>query len=144
MTGETQSQDFPTTPGVLQEHAGNRICLERSCTDAFVTKIDPRTPAIVYSTYLFGELDDYGTGIAVDGAGNAFVVGTTISRYFPIRNAFQQVSPGPPMRSSRSSPRTARGSSTPRTSAAAIPATVPQTGYGRQGSAIALDAAGNA
>ena len=95
VTGSTQSLDFPTTPGALQEHAGNRICPERSCTDGFVTKIDPRTPAIVYSTLLYGELDDYFSGIAVDGAGDAHVIGTTTSMYFPIRNAFQQVSLGP-------------------------------------------------
>src|SRR6185503_11780886 len=72
----------------LQEHAGNRHCIE-TCTDAFVTKIDPSGSALVYSTYLFGELDDSGSRIAVDGAGYAYVVGTTNSSYFPILDAFQ-------------------------------------------------------
>jgi hypothetical protein len=89
VAGETQSLTFPTTPGALQEHAGNRICPERSCYDAFVTKIDPHASAIVYSTLLYGELDDGVGGIAVDAAGDAHVVGTTTSSYFPIRNAFQ-------------------------------------------------------
>ena len=88
VTGETASDDFPTTPGVLQEHAGNRFCIE-GCTDAFVTKLDPSGSALVYSTYLFGELDDAGSRIAVDRAGNAYVVGTTNSSYFPIVDAFQ-------------------------------------------------------
>jgi hypothetical protein len=88
VTGGTLSVDFPTTPGVLQEHAGNRHCIE-TCTDAFVTKIDPTGSALVYSTYLFGELDDGGSRIAVDGGGNAYVVGTTNSAYFPIVDAFQ-------------------------------------------------------
>jgi len=88
VTGETESVDFPTTPGVLQEHAGNRFCIE-GCTDAFVTKLDPSGSALVYSTYLFGELDDAGARIAVDPAGNAYVVGTTNSSYFPIVDAFQ-------------------------------------------------------
>jgi len=88
VTGETASSDFPTTPGVLQEHAGNRLCIE-GCTDAFVTKLDPSGSALVYSTYLFGELDDAGSRIAVDRTGNAYVVGTTYSSYFPIVDAFQ-------------------------------------------------------
>jgi len=73
---------------VLQEHAGNRLCIE-GCTDAFVTKLDPSGSALVYSTYLFGELDEAGSRIAVDRAGNAYVVGTTNSSYFPIVDAFQ-------------------------------------------------------
>jgi Beta-propeller repeat len=93
VTGETDSEDFPTTPGVLQEHAGNRFCLE-TCSDAFVTKIDANGTAILYSTYLFGELDDAGTAIAVDDDGHAFVAGATVSNYFPHMNAFQATNHG--------------------------------------------------
>ena len=88
VTGVTQSVDFPTTPGVLQEHAGSRACAG-GCTDAFVTKIDASGSALAYSTYLYGELDELGSGIAVDGAGNAYVAGATTSTYFPIAGAFQ-------------------------------------------------------
>ena len=56
VTGETSSVDFPTTPGVIQEKAGKRHCIE-GCTDAFVSKIAPSGSALVYSTYLYGELD---------------------------------------------------------------------------------------
>jgi hypothetical protein len=88
VTGETSSVDFPTTPGVLQERPGKRHCIA-GCTDAFVAKIAPSGSALVYSTYLYGELDDAGNAIAVDGAGNAYVVGQTVSNYFPILDAFQ-------------------------------------------------------
>jgi len=54
VTGETQSEDFPTTAGVLQERAGYRLCYDHLCTDAFVTKINASGSAIVCSTYLFG------------------------------------------------------------------------------------------
>lgn len=90
VTGETESDDFPTTPGVLQERAGNRHCI-MTCTDAFVTKIAPSGSALVYSTYLAGNLDDAGASIAVDAAGQATVVGTTVSSLFPVRDAFQPV-----------------------------------------------------
>src|SRR5262249_9530365 len=88
VTGETDSTDFPTTPGVIQEKAGRRNCIE-GCTDAFVTKIAPSGSALAYSTYLYGALDATGNAIAVDAAGNAYVVGQTVSLLFPILDAFQ-------------------------------------------------------
>ena len=43
--------------------------------DAFVTKLSPAGNSLVYSTYLGGSGDDRGYGIAVDGAGSAYVTG---------------------------------------------------------------------
>ncbi len=50
-------------------------------TDAFVAKINPNiaAQAPVFSTYLGGSGNDVGTGVAVDGASNAYVVGSTSS-----------------------------------------------------------------
>jgi hypothetical protein len=61
--------------------------------DAVVAKFDP-SGALVYSTYLGGKGNDDGLGIAVDGAGNAYVTGTTGSTDFPTLNAFQASSHG--------------------------------------------------
>ncbi|MBI3048535.1 MAG: SBBP repeat-containing protein [Acidobacteria bacterium] len=49
----------------------------------FVTKLNPAGSALVYSTYLGGNLNDEGVGIAVDSAGNAYVTGFTNSANFP-------------------------------------------------------------
>src|SRR4029077_2314460 len=57
--------------------------------DAFLTKLDATGSALVYSTYLGGSASDSGTGIAVDPAGNAYVVGVTFSTNFPTVNPFQ-------------------------------------------------------
>jgi hypothetical protein len=47
-------------------------------------------PSIVYASYLGGAGADYGNGVAVDAAGNAYVVGTTGSIDFPVTaGAFQ-------------------------------------------------------
>jgi hypothetical protein len=66
--------------------------------DAFVTKIDPSKvgpDSLIYSTFLGGNDDDEGFGIAVDGAGNAYVTGRTFSaRGFPVVNAFQSQGQG--------------------------------------------------
>src|SRR5208282_352383 len=40
-------------------------------------------PVVVYSTYLGGTGDDFGTGIAVDSSGNTYVTGRTDSLDFP-------------------------------------------------------------
>ena len=52
-------------------------------SDAFVTKLNASGSAIVYSVYLAGNHNDYGTDLTVDGEGNAYVVGTTDSDNFP-------------------------------------------------------------
>jgi hypothetical protein len=44
-------------------------------------------PVLLYSMYLGGSDSDYGSGIAVDGLGNAYVTGTTSSLDFPTVNA---------------------------------------------------------
>ena len=43
-----------------------------------MTKLDASGAALVYSTYLGGSGDDGGCGLAVDGAGNAYVTGDTV------------------------------------------------------------------
>jgi hypothetical protein len=90
VTGVTESSEFPTTPGVVQPQPGdNRLCFYRLCTDAFVTKLNASGTALVYSTYLGGDMFDEGVGIAVDTAGNAYVTGSTSSFTFPTVQAFQ-------------------------------------------------------
>jgi hypothetical protein len=64
----------------------NRVAFEVAKYDAHRTLyIDP----LIYSTYLGGSGDDRGSGIAVDGAGNAYVTGITDSTDFPTNNPFQ-------------------------------------------------------
>lgn len=46
-------------------------------------------PTLIYSTYLGGTGRDDGEGIAVDGAGNAYITGSTSSTNFPTKNALQ-------------------------------------------------------
>jgi hypothetical protein len=94
VTGETESDDFPTTPGVLQRTTEDGTCIWWICTNAFVTKLNPAGSGLVYSTYLGGNIDDGGTRIAVDAAGNAYITGETTSLDFPLLNAFQTTNRG--------------------------------------------------
>src|SRR5207249_8124413 len=73
VTGDTDSTDFPTTPGAYQPAYGG------GADDAFVARIAPDGDALLYSTYLGGTLDDYVNQVAVDHQGRAHVVGFTNS-----------------------------------------------------------------
>jgi hypothetical protein len=76
VTGFTNSTNFPTTAGAFD------TTFNGGGTDAFVTKLDPSGSALVYSTYLGASGVDFGTGIAVDAAGAAYVTGETSSADF--------------------------------------------------------------
>lgn len=87
ITGRTSSTDFPTTVGAVRTSLTGP-------TDAFVTKLDP-AGAVVYSTYLGGIGDEEARSIAVDGAGNVYMIGDTTSADFPTTaGAFQTIAGG--------------------------------------------------
>jgi hypothetical protein len=81
VTGTTLSSDFPTVGAPQTSVHGFR--------DAFVSKLNAAGSALVYSTFLGGVTTDEGMGIAVDGAGNAYVTGFTTSVDFPTVNPLQ-------------------------------------------------------
>ena len=88
VVGGTHSSDFPITDGVLQPTFGSF----RSGAvngDAFVSRLDSAGGALIFSTYVGGQGDDTGHGIAVDDTGHAYIVGRTTSNDFPIVNAVQ-------------------------------------------------------
>ena len=73
--------NFPVVNGFQSTHGG--------IMDAFVAKLDPTGSRLLYSTYLGGRGDDGASGIALDGAGNVYVGGTTSSANFPTVHPFQ-------------------------------------------------------
>ena len=87
VVGQTESPDFPTTPGAFQTGFSGNF-------DAFVTKVSADGSALIYSTYLGGSGgadDNRGYSIAVDGSGDAYVTGSTSANNFPTSStAFQR------------------------------------------------------
>jgi len=77
VTGFTRSTIFPTTAGAFDENNNGE-------QDVFVTKFSPDGSAQAYSTFLGGSDPDYGYGIALDPAGNAYLTGETFSSDFPV------------------------------------------------------------
>jgi hypothetical protein len=93
VTGGTQSPDFRTVRP-LQATIGNGSCSSEAppkelCADAFVAKLTADGQRLAYSTFLGGNAEDQGLGIAVDRNGAAHVVGVTDSRAFRTLNPVQ-------------------------------------------------------
>ncbi len=86
VTGGASSSNFPISNPLQSFLKGSE--------DAFILKLNPAGNALVYSTYLGGSGFDVANGIAIDGAGNAYVAGDTTSTDFPIANAVQSSSGG--------------------------------------------------
>jgi uncharacterized repeat protein (TIGR01451 family) len=61
----------------------------RGLNDVFIAKLNPTGSAVIYSTFLGGDISQAGYAIAVDGAGTAIVTGDTDSPNFPTSNALQ-------------------------------------------------------
>jgi len=88
-------------PVVYQEYNGKRRPISASFKLLANNQIGIRTasydrtraltidPTLVYASYLGGSKDDHGRSIAVDGAGNAYIVGYTQSTDFPVLSAYQ-------------------------------------------------------
>ncbi len=84
VTGTTLSANFAGCPGL-----GNPPCTNGyvALGDAFVAKVNPSGSALDYVTFVGGSSVDRAFGIAVDGSGNAYVTGFTLSGNFPQVNA---------------------------------------------------------
>ncbi len=76
VTGRTDSANFPIHPGAFKwSHSG---------VSAFVTAVQNGGQGLYYSSYLGGSRNTVGSGIAMDPAWNAYVVGSTADADFPV------------------------------------------------------------
>jgi len=133
VAGYTGSTNFPATPGAFQTSLGG-TCTQ--CVNAFASKLNPTGSALVYSTYLGGNDEDFGYGIAVDSSGNAYVTGQSRSANFPTANPIQT---GAGM----STPGYAFVSKLNPTGTGLVYSTYLGSGAGDTGNGIALDSSGN-
>jgi hypothetical protein len=90
VTGTTNSNDFPTTSGVLQSALGS------SGFSGFISKLNPTLTALVFSTY-FGNTSNIVQGahgqssglLALDSSGDVFVAGEAAGVFPVTPGAFQ-------------------------------------------------------
>ncbi len=80
------STNWPVTQGAAQTTFGgtSQNLLFYGVGDGFVFKLKPDGTGLIYNTLLGGRADDAAFGISVDGQGNAYVVGNTMSSNFPV------------------------------------------------------------
>ncbi len=76
VTGYTDSTNFPTTASVYKS-------TNSGLSDSYIAKINPLGNALVYSTYIGGNDNDYVRSIAIDMYGNAYIIGNTNSTNYP-------------------------------------------------------------
>ena len=77
VAGQTDSNNFPTTPGAYQTTYGGN-------GDGFVAKINVNG-SVVYSTCLGGSGVEAANAIAVDQSGNTYVTGTNLNGGFGVQ-----------------------------------------------------------
>jgi hypothetical protein len=85
IAGSTDSIDFPL---------GTLGALPTETDHVFVAKLDPSGSNLVYADYIGGSSEDFGYALALDGAKDVYVTGSTESADFPVVNAYQSSMPG--------------------------------------------------
>lgn len=78
VTGFTESDDFPTTPGAF------RTAIGISHHDGFLTKLDPTGSSLVFSTFLGSNGSTDGIAVAVDAGERAYIAGNTFALNLPV------------------------------------------------------------
>jgi Bacterial Ig-like domain (group 3)/Beta-propeller repeat len=86
LAGQTASQDFPVSGNAYQTVRQN---IGTYTYDGFVMKFD-ESGNLIYSTFLGGSNNDSINHLALDAAGNAYVVGYTSSSDFPVTSGAMQ------------------------------------------------------
>jgi hypothetical protein len=89
---------YQETNGTRHEITAHYSITNTSLVGFVVAKYDASRPLyidpLIYSTYLGGSNTDSGSGVAVDSAGNAYVIGYTNSTNFPTTNPLQPANGG--------------------------------------------------
>jgi hypothetical protein len=99
VTGQTTSNDFPVKRRVQPAHYKG-FCHDTNttrrypCPEAFITKINPRTGKVMYSSHVGGTALDGASAVAVDASGDAYVAGYVGSYNFPTLHAIQKKTGG--------------------------------------------------
>lgn len=76
IAGWTKSTDFPNTSGAYDRS-------QNGSWDVFVSKLSANLSTVFSSTFVGGVSDDLAYALAVDGSGNVYVTGYTLSSGFP-------------------------------------------------------------
>ncbi|WP_164929485.1 FG-GAP-like repeat-containing protein [Gloeobacter violaceus] len=79
LTGSTLSTNFPVTFGAYDTSYNGGT----SFGDVFVSKLNVLGDRLLYSTFIGGATDDYGSSVVVGSGGRIFIAGATASTKYP-------------------------------------------------------------
>ncbi len=103
VTGQTGPNGTPTVtitppatgPPPFPIVNGAQTAFGGGTTDAYLTQISATGSSVLYSTYLGGNNEDTGYGVAVNNSGDAYVAGLSYSTNFPVSaSALQSTNEG--------------------------------------------------
>jgi hypothetical protein len=78
VTGVTSNTSFPVSANAAS------IPATQGSPTVFVAKLNPGGTALLYASYLSGEVSESAFGIAIDSTGQIYVTGQTLSTEFPV------------------------------------------------------------
>lgn len=87
LAGQTNSANFPVKGGFEAQYTAascGSALSNTPCFEGFVSELNPTGTALIYSSYLGGTAANYGSDIALDASGAAYVTGWTTSKDFPV------------------------------------------------------------
>jgi len=87
VAGETQSTDFPVTPGAYQP-------VSRGGNEAVFVRLSADFSRLLYSTYIGGGANDNGRSGCLGSDGSLYVTGSSDGPGWPVKNAFQNTFAG--------------------------------------------------
>ncbi len=76
ITGETNSPNYPGTPGAYEENASNYL-------DVFVSRFSDEGATLQWSTYIGTSNNDYVNAMVLDGSDNPIIGGRSASNSYP-------------------------------------------------------------
>lgn len=86
---------FPTTAGAYQmSFAGGSIADGIGSRDAGILKFSAKGDSLLYATYLGGSGNEQPHSMSCDASGNLYILGSTTSINFPVKNAFDSTQNG--------------------------------------------------
>lgn len=100
LTYSTYLRDGFTPKAIAADPAGNIYIAGNAIVDpatsqttVLIVKLNPQGTQYLYVRYLGGSVNDVATAIAVDGAGDAYVAGSTTSPDFPVTSSSTGTAP---------------------------------------------------
>lgn len=91
LTGGTKSSDFPVTAGVYDNTYNGDGFASWIWGDVFILQLNATGSALVFSTFVGGDIDDVGRALYVDDSGNIYCAGAARSNFPVTAGAFDTV-----------------------------------------------------